>query len=77
MTVRVTPMTVHLVPVLGSPEEMRERVSMLLWMASMYAMHGAELAEAGDDLGLQTNTIKLIAAVKAARDAVKEITRHE
>jgi hypothetical protein len=38
---------------------------------ALYARHAAELAEFGDDLGLETNTYKLLSAAKAAARAGK------
>jgi hypothetical protein len=57
----------------GGPEELREYVVGYLRLAAMYADHGADLATAGDLIGLQTNTAKLIAAVRAAAATVKDI----
>ncbi len=58
---------------IGSTEELREYAADCLRLAALYASHGRDLAEAGDDLGLISNTHKLLAAVKAAALTIRDL----
>jgi hypothetical protein len=60
-------------PRIGTDAELRLYAAECLNLAALYAAHGRELAEAGDDQGLVTNTQKLIAAVKAAAATVRDL----
>jgi hypothetical protein len=61
----------HSVAPIGSTDELRDFAADCLRRASLYAQHGAELAEARDDLGVETNTRKLIASVRAGIEATQ------
>jgi hypothetical protein len=58
---------------IGSADELREYTSQCLRLVSLYALHGAELADAADDLGLETNLRKVIACVKAAAATARNL----
>jgi hypothetical protein len=58
---------------IGSTWELREYAAESFGLVSMYATHAADLALAGDDLGAETATRKLLAAVRAAVATVEDL----
>ena len=53
-------------PPIGSADELRLYIAECLFLASLYASHGAELVEIGDNHGLEISLRKLITYTKAA-----------
>jgi hypothetical protein len=60
-------------PPIGSTDELRIYAVEMLDLAVLYSRHAADLAEAGDFLGLETNMRKLIAATRAAAATVRDL----
>lgn len=60
-------------PRIGTNEELRDYARQCLTLAAVYADHACDLAQIGDDVGLVTNTQKLIAAVRAAAATVQDL----
>ena len=60
-------------PPIGSPVELRAFAADTFDIAARCAWRARDLAEAGDDLGLEMTTRVLIAAVKAAAATVKDL----
>jgi hypothetical protein len=73
MTMHVTPLTLAYAPLPGTPDDARERAEQCLRLVALYASHAAELAEVGDDLGVETNMHKLLSAARAAAQAVRTL----
>jgi hypothetical protein len=57
----------------GSPDELRIYAVEMLDLAALYSRHAADLALAGDFVGLESNVRKLIAATKAAAATVRDL----
>jgi hypothetical protein len=60
---------------IGTTDELREYAADKFALAELYCRHAADLALAGDDLGLETATRKLIATVTAAAATVNDLRR--